>query len=362
MCATRVRAADRSGDGNGLSALLPSASLGMLSLVLTCLALVFLLGLPHHALGQAFQKKAAPTTDKRLADIEKEVTRLRAETDVYTTEYLTDSLTLCGKKIPLARDDTRERFEREFFQLLENKGLLMVIVKRCLKYYPMINAEIQRMGLPQDLIYLVITESYLNPRAVSRASAAGLWQFMKETGKREGLSVNDYIDERYNIKKATRSGLAHLKRLHNEFGDWLIAMAAYNAGAGRLREATENQETTDFFDLYLPEETERYIFRIAAIKEIIIDRERFGIYVDDKTIYKPVSVAEVHVELDQETHVNVFSKCMDVSYRTFRNLNLHLRKYRMPKGSYTIIVPADKKDVFLKKLKNYPSIRVTQEG
>ena len=220
----------------------------------------------------------------------------------------------------------------------------------------------RRPACPPDLIYLVITESHLNPRVASKANAAGLWQFIKETGKKEGLCINDCVDERYNIKKATRSALAHLRRLHGEFGDWLIAMAAYNAGPARLREAIENQETTDLFDLFLPEETERYIFRIAAIKEIITDRERFGIHVDEKAMYRPVLVSEIPVELDQETHVNVFAKCMDVPYRTFRMLNLHLRKYRLPKGFYSINVPDSKKDVFLKRLKAYPGISILKEG
>jgi len=321
--------------------------------------LCFALSLPVHA--QPFQKKNGPI-DKRVSDVEKELYRLTGETDVYTSDYLTDSLKLCDRKIPLAKDDVRERFEREYFQLLENKGTMVIVVKRYLKYYGMINAEIQKAGLPPDLIYLVITESYLNPRALSRANAAGLWQFMKETGKKEGLYVNDHVDERYNIKKATRSALAHLKRLYNEFGDWFIAMAAYNAGAGRLREAIENQESTDFFDLYLPEETERYLLKIAAIKEIIAERERFGIYLEDKDLYKPVIVAEISIELDNETHVNIFAKSMDVSYRTFRHYNLHLRKYRIPKGTYTINVPYDKKEIFLRKIRNYPYVRVLKEG
>ncbi len=330
-------------------------------LTATCILAVFLLIYPIAADAQAPQKKNT-SPDKRLSDLEKEVSRIRGETDVFTTDYLTESLSLCDKKIPLSRDDVRERFEREFFQLLENKGLLTILVKRYLKYFSMINNETQKAGVPADLIYLVITESYLNPRAVSKANAAGLWQFIKETGKREGLTITDHVDERYNMKKATRSALTHLKRLNAEFGDWLIVMAAYNAGAGRLREATENQGTTDFFELFLPEETERYIFRIAAIKEIIMDRERFGIYVDEKTLYKPVLLSEIHLEIEQETHVLTFAKCMDVPYRTFRTMNLHLRKYRIPKGFYTINVPYEKKEIFLKRIKNYPQIRFIKEG
>jgi membrane-bound lytic murein transglycosylase D len=309
---------------------------------------------------QTTHKKTVPI-DKRIADLEAEVARMRREADVYTLDGLPDNLTLCDKKIPIFKDDVRERFEREFFQLLENKGLLTIVIKRYFKYLNFINEETKRMAVPSDLIYLVITESYLNPRAVSKASAAGLWQFIKETGKREGLFVSDHLDERYNVKKATRSALSHLKGLHGEFGDWLIAMAAYNAGAGRLREVIENQETRDFFEMYLPEETERYVMRVAAIKEIILNRERYGLSVDEKDLYKPVAVSEVTLETAREVHISTFAKCMDVPYRVFRENNLHLRRYRLPKGTYQINVPSEKQATFLKRLRDYPYISVVRE-
>jgi hypothetical protein len=222
----------------------------------------------------------------------------------------------------------------------------------------MINEETQQMSLPSDLIYLVITESYLNPRAISKANAAGMWQFMKETGKKEGLYINEYVDERYNIKKATKSALIHLKKLHEQFGDWFIVMAAYNAGSGRLKEAIENQNTKDFFELYLPEETERYIFRIIAIKEIVSNREKYGLKIDEMALYKPVAIAEMSLEIGREIQVTILSKCMDVPFKTFKDYNLHIRKYKLPKGIYSINVPYEKKEVFLKRLKEYPYINI----
>ena len=213
-----------------------------------------------------------PPIEKRIGDLEKDILRLDRQVNMYNLDALPDFLMLCDKKIPIFRDDVRERFERELFLILENKGLLTTIVKRYFKYLPMINEEIQKQSLPSDLIFLAVAESYLNPRSVSSASAAGMWQFIKETGKKEGLSINDDIDERYNVKKSTQSAMTHLKRLYGEFNDWLIAMAAYNAGAARLKEVIENQNTRDFFDMYLNEETERYLFRIIALKEIISNR------------------------------------------------------------------------------------------
>jgi len=311
-------------------------------------------------LAQTIQKKGLPL-DKRVSDLEAEVSRLKKEVNVYSLDGLPETLILCDKKILIFNDNVRERFEREFFQLLEDRGLLTVVVKRYFKYLNMINLETQKMSLPSDLIYLVITESYLNPRATSKANAVGLWQFIAETGKREGLHIDDYVDERYNIKKATRSALTHLRKLNGEFGDWLIAMAAYNSGPGRLREAIENQNTKDFFEMFLPQETERYIFRIMALKEIVLNREAYGIKINEKDLYKPVVIDEILIEAGKEMHVSILSKCMDVPFKTYRDYNLHLKKYRLPKGLYSINVPNEKRETFLKRLKEYPYIKVVRE-
>ena len=299
-----------------------------------------------------------PPIEKRIGDLEKDILRLDRQVNIYNLDALPDFLTLCDKKIPIFRDDVRERFERELFLILENKGLLTTIVKRYFKHLPMINEEIQKQSLPPDLVFLAVAESYLNPRSVSSASAAGMWQFIKETGKREGLSISDDIDERYNVKRSTQSALTHLKRLYGEFNDWLIAMAAYNAGAARLREVIENQNTRDFFDMYLAEETERYVFRIAALKEIILNRERYGININEQELYKPLLLTEVVLETEKEIHSNILAHAMEVSYRTFRINNLHIRKYRIPKGTYRINIPIEKKNLFIKNLKAHDYIRV----
>jgi membrane-bound lytic murein transglycosylase D len=330
---------------------------------ITCVPLVVLLlslsvSTPLNA--QANNIKKTGTLEKKVADLEQEVAILRAMVDFNHLNVVPDSLSLCDKKVFLAKDDMRERFEREYYQFLENRGLITILVKRYLKYAGFINADIQKMALPSDLIYLVIIESYLNPRAVSQAQAGGLWQFIKETGKKEGLSVNDNVDERYNIKRATKAALTHLKRLYGEFGDWFIAMAAYNAGAGRLKEAIENQGTRDFFDLYLPEETERYIIRIMAIKEIISNREKYGFVLTEKELYKPIMITEVAIEAVREVPVLAIAKYADLSYKAFRDLNIHLRKYRLPKGLYNINLPYEKRDVFIKKVKDSPYITIVQ--
>ncbi len=269
-----------------------------------------------------------------------------------------DSLNLCDVAIPLGVDDVRERFEREYYQMLEHRGLLTILVKRYAKYGLTLSSEIARMNMPPDLIYLALIESYLNPRAVSRANAGGMWQFIKETGKREGLNISDNVDERYSIIRSTRSALSYLKRLNDEFGDWLLVMAAYNCGEARIRDAIANQMSRNFFDLYLPEETERYIYRVASMKEIITNAKKYGLTIDQKDLYKPFAVTEYLMEVKQDMHSAALAQAMDVSYKTFRELNLHLRKYILAKGVYPIYVPTEKKELFLRRIKDNPNVYV----
>jgi membrane-bound lytic murein transglycosylase D len=297
-----------------------------------------------------------PLPDRRIVDLEKEIAGLKREVTLLKMPPVPDMVSLCDKPIPLVNEDIREDFEREFYQFLENKGLLTILVKRYGKFLSVVSDEIDRMKMPPDLIYLAIVESYLNPRAKSSANAGGLWQFIKDTGKREGLFINDNIDERYSVTKSTRYALGYLKKLDDEFGDWFIAMAAYNSGENRLREAIANQNTRDFFELFLPEETDRYLYRIAAIKEILGNPRKYGLSIEQKDYYRPYAVAEVTIEIDRETHTSMLAQAMGLPYKAFREYNLHIRKYKLPRGIYHLYVPAEKKDTFLKGIGILPGV------
>jgi membrane-bound lytic murein transglycosylase D len=329
---------------------------------ITPIFVAFLLLVAAGAYGQSdVRERKQQPAEKRVADPEKEVAAPRKEVgllSLLTFPAPPDSLALCNKPIPLAVDDIRERFEREYYQMLEHRGLLTILVKRYAKYGPILSDEINRMNMPSDLIYLALTESYFNPRAVSKANAGGMWQFIKETGKREGLNINDNIDERYSIVRSTRSALGYLKKLNDEFADWLLVMAAYNCGEGRVREAIANQASRDFFELYLPEETDRYIYRIASMKEIITNTKKYGLTIDQKDAYKPFAVTEYLLEVKHDVHTATLAQAMDLSYKIFRELNLHLRKYNLPKGVYYLYVPSEKKEVFLRRVKENPNLGI----
>lgn len=327
---------------------------------LVIVAFLLLMAADGYCQSDILQRKHQPA-ERRVADPERDVTGPRKEAgflSLLTFPPPPESLTLCNKPIPLAVDDIRERFEREYYQMLEHRGLLTILVKRYAKFGPILSDEINKVNMPSDLIYLALIESYLNPRAVSKANAGGMWQFIKETGKREGLHISDNIDERYSVVRSTRSALSYLKKLNDEFGDWLLVMAAYNCGEARVREAIANQTSRDFFELYLPEETDRYIYRIASIKEILTNTKKYGLAIDQKEFYKPFAVTEYVLEVKQDVHTAVLAQAMDMSYKTFRELNLHLRKYNLPKGVYYLYVPSEKRDIFLRRIKENPGLGV----
>jgi membrane-bound lytic murein transglycosylase D len=329
--------------------------------VALCVAVMLLFAAPAWADPEAGQKKGPQTIERRVADLEREVAGLKRELGYLKMPGLPEELSLCGRPIPLGNEDVREDFEREFYQFIENKGLLTILIKRYGKFFSVVSEELNRANMPSDLIYLAMAESYLNPRAISKANAGGIWQFVKDTGKREGLCVTDQIDERYSIARSTRSALLYLRSLHDEFGDWFVAMAAYNAGEGRLREAISNQNTRDFFQLFLPEETGRYIYRIAAIKEIVENAGQYGLVIEKSDYYRPYAVVEVTIELEKETHTAVLAQAMDLPYKIFREYNLHIRKYRLPRGIYHLYVPVEKKEAFFRGIKLCPGVTVQTE-
>jgi len=330
----------------------------MKHLALSVVAL-FLLASPLWAETETGQGPAA--VEKKVSDLEREVASLKQEIGYLKMPVVPQRLTLCDRTIPLSDADVREDFEREFYQLVQDKGLLTILVKRYSKFFTVVSGELKQANMPIDLIYLAIAESYLNPRAVSRADAGGMWQFVRDTAKREGLFINDQIDERYSVTRSTRSALQYLGQLHDEFGDWLVAMAAYNAGEARLREAIANQNTRDFFQLFLPQETNRYIFRIAAVKEIVGNPKKYGLPIEKADYYRPYAVEEVTINVEKETHTATLAQAMDLPYKTFREYNLHIRKYTLPRGVYRLYVPVEKRETFFKGIEACPYVSVRQE-
>jgi membrane-bound lytic murein transglycosylase D len=180
--------------------------------------------------------------------------------------------------IPIVFNDAVQYFVRYF--TTEKRKVFSNWLRRSRRYVPMIKEILREQGLPEDLIYLAMIESGFNPKAYSSMKACGPWQFIHETGGRYGLKVTHWVDERRDPEKSTVAAALYLKDLFNQFGNWYLAAAGYNAGEKRIERAVERHETTDFWEMTkyntLPKETRDYIPRLLAAAIVAKDPERFG--------------------------------------------------------------------------------------
>jgi len=232
--------------------------------------------------------------------------------------------------------------ERKFFiQSLE----------RANRYRPFIVSELKKAGLPEELSWLPLVESGFKIRALSSARALGLWQFIPSTGYKFGLSRNYYIDERLDPQKATGAAISYLKELHNLFGDWTTALAAYNCGESRVLRIIRKQRINyldNFWDLYqsLPRETSRYVPRFLATLHIINNLEKYNIKIDN-----PLSPIDYKIcEIKKQVRLKDIAKEIGMDTKVLKDLNPELRYALLPPESYQLKIPEDKVRVFLSKI------------
>lgn len=245
---------------------------------------------------------------------------------------------LAGEKILL--DTTHqfniERLDRELAVNKMNEDQMLMIWKRLPLFKPMIDKKLKEAWLPSDVFYLVLAESALRETAVSSAGAAGLWQFMPATAKAYNLRVDDAIDERYHAEKATDAAIQYLKKAYEKFWNWTLAMAAYNRGSSGISSDMAYQFQNNFYDLYLNNETSRYIFRIIAFKEIF---ENLGTYFDVTKWGKQYSVPETtEVQVGKTDNLAAWAASKGYTYLEVRTLNPRIRKNSLPEGWWTLKV------------------------
>lgn len=224
-------------------------------------------------------------------------------------------------------------------------------LNRSCRYRPFIVQELKKAGLPEEISWLPLIESGFKSRALSPARALGLWQFIPSTGNKFGLSRNHYIDERMDPEKATRAAIDYLKELHNLFGDWTTAIAAYNCGEYRVLKTIRRQKLNyldNFWDLYqsLPRETARYVPRFLATVHIVKNLEKYNITID-----KPLKPFEYKsFDVKKQVRLSEIAKAISVDKATLVSLNPELRHEVLPPEPYTIKIPMDHADRFMAKL------------
>ena len=262
------------------------------------------------------------------------------------------NLEFCGEHVPLERRDVWERLDKQFLLALDREAQVMLWLKRTKKYFPFIEERLKSYNLPDDLKYLAVAESDLYNYALSPKGAAGTWQFMKQTGKQYGLEKHSWRDERYSFPKATDAALKYLASLYEQLGQWILVVAAYNCGKNRLENEIEEQKTEEFFDLYLPKETEEYLLRIMAIKIILSNPEKYGFILEEQDYYFPSATEEVEVSSPGLVHIRVIAEAAKTNFRTIKELNPELKGYYLPEGQHALFIPQDGGEGFTQRLRS----------
>ncbi len=270
------------------------------------------------------------------------------------------TMTLCGEPVPLNREAVYERFDREFTITVYNHAQVYLWLKRMPRYFPVIEQRLRYYGLPDDLKYVAIAESDLLPNACSPAGAAGPWQFMPSTGAAYGLAQSRSVDNRFSLQHSTDSAFMLLKNLHDKYHSWALAFAAYNAGGRRVDDAMRNQGVHDYYSLCLPLETERYVFRILAIKAILTDPARYGYNLPPQYAYKPFRADQVTVSLPGPVSIRTIASAAGTTYSEIKRLNPVLRSDQIPAGTYQIKIPAGAREAFERNFKPEASVLLAQ--
>jgi len=242
--------------------------------------------------------------------------------NVFSLE-LPKNMNFAGEPVPLDQPDIYERMDRELLvnTYWQSNGILMI--KRSKKYFPIIEPILKANGIPDDFKYLAVAESGLTP-IVSPAGATGFWQIMSYTGKEYGMEINSNVDERYNIEKSTQVACEYIKKAKEKFGTWTMAAASYNVGMAGIQNQMERQEQSGYYNLLLNDETERYVFRILAIKQVLSNPEKYSFNIDEDHLYKQIKTKTIQVDT-AITDIPKFAKSFGLNYKQFKIHNPWMR-------------------------------------
>ena len=258
------------------------------------------------------------------------------------------SLEFAGEKAPMERTYVRESYDREILVNTYWQSQTLLLIKRANRYFPVIEPILKEQEVPDDFKYLALIESSFMPKIVSPAGAAGIWQFLKDTAKEYGLEVSNEVDERYHLEKSTVAACKYLKKAYNKYGAWTLAAASYNAGFAGIDKQITRQKKNNYYDLLLNEETERYIFRILAVKQILSAPAEFGFHLTEEDLYKLIPFYEIEVNGSIDDFAD-FAEEYGVTYRELKDLNPWLRETNLKnpnKKSYIIKIPEENAFIF----------------
>jgi hypothetical protein len=251
-------------------------------------------------------------------------------------------LDFAGEPVPLGNFDTRESLVKDLLVTCYMHSRTMQTLLAASRWFPVIEPILRRYGVPDDFKYLCMAESGLNPSINSPAGAGGLWQIMPATAREYGLFVAAGVDERYHVEKSTEAACQYLLAAKAKLGSWTLAAASYNLGTTGIATRQDKQGVTNYYDLFLPEETMRYVFRCLTFKLVSGDPALYGFHIRPEERFAP---------LDRYREVSVDSAAIDwsalarqhgTSYKMLRELNPWIRDYtytNSARRTFTVKIP-----------------------
>jgi len=252
-----------------------------------------------------------------------------------------EKLEFAGESVPLHNFDVRENLDRDLMVNTYFHSQTLRFLKLAPRYFAIIEPILKQDSVPEDFKYLALAESGFDPRIISPSGAGGIWQFLKGTGKDYGLEVTDEVDERFHIEKATHAACRYLKDSYHKYKNWTLVAASYNTGRDNIDRFTNRQKQESYYDLYLVEETNRYIYRILALKLILESPEKYGFFVSEKEKYPVIPFDNIEIK-GPVADLASFAKQQGINYKMLKMFNPWLRgsSLKNPLGkSYQIKIP-----------------------
>lgn len=247
---------------------------------------------------------------------------------------LPEKLDFCGEEVPLQDFDVRESLEKELLKTMYWHSETFLYLKRANRYFPMLRKILRENGIPEDFLYLCVTESGMD-HVVSPSNAVGFWQILETTGKENGLEITPEVDERYNIEKSTEVACKYFKQAFAKFGSWTSVAASYNCGQAGMQRLIRTQGENSYYDLKHNRETGRYVYRILAFKLLLTKPEDYGFCFREKDLYPPLDTKTIEVD-SSISNLYDFAKQVTVNYKMLKYLNPWLRDTKLTNPDHKV--------------------------
>ncbi len=259
---------------------------------------------------------------------------------LYKAPTLPESMSFAGEAVPLDRWEIKEQLDRELTYNYFQPQNVVYIIKLAERFFPQMEPILKANNIPDDFKYLCVAESNLQ-NLISKVGATGFWQFMAGTAPGYHLEVSGTVDERYHVIKSTEAACKYLKQAYNKFGNWTAAAASYNCGMGGYHQRATQQGSNNYYDLVLPDETNRYIFRILTFKHLLSNADELGYDITAGYRYTDLKTRTINVNQNIPNLVS-FARNNGTSYKVLKTLNPWLRgnSLSIKTGkSYQLVLP-----------------------